>query len=191
MTAEVLYFVNGQDTHEGGGDFRKVHLEKGELILDEETNMVHSPLHIPEFFTPVGSLRKLKMLITLMRDPERRFPGRQFSKEWGDVFRTESDVSKTVWSLRLTLADIGMINHLSTSKHRRRKMHSLIHSGSEGFSLTPYTDENPEQEEDSEEEPENKLDAGIYIPKVPHLRKEGIYFSSARYDFTSPHLRRS
>lgn len=176
MTAEVLYFVNGNGTDGSGGDSRKVHLEKGELILDDETDMVHSPLHKLGFYAPVGSLRKLIILETFMQDPERRFQGRYFLKEWGNVFHTNSDVSKSVWSLRLSLADIGMINHLSTSNHRRRKMHSLIHSGPEGYSLTPYIDEYLEQEED--------FDNKIYLPGIPHIRECGILYESTKYDFT-------
>lgn len=175
MTAEVLYLVNGNGTDNSQDSFMRTHLERGVLILDDETDMVHSPLHKPKFYVPIGTLKKLIMLVTLMQDPEKRFPGRYFFKEWGDVFRTHSDVSRTGWSLRLSLADTGMVNKISTSKDRRRK-YSLIHSGLEGYSLTPYTDESLEQEEDFDEE--------IYLPRIPRIRNGGIFYDSTIYDFT-------
>lgn len=132
MTAEVLYFVYGNGTDEGGGDFRKVHLEKGELILDEIMDKVHSPLYTPGLFLPIGSQRNKRVLSRFMEDPERKISGNEILEEMGDIFFTPTQVRKTIWYLRLKLGDIG------TDIRKQNTTFSLIHSGSEGYSLTPY-----------------------------------------------------
>ena len=174
MTAEVLFLANGGYIDDSTGSFMGVHLERGELILHDEAEEVHSPLHRPAFFAPVGSLRKLVMLETLMQEPERRFPGNYFLKEWGNIFHSGSDVSKTIWSLRLTVADIGLVNRTGTSSNRKRTTFSLIHSGPEGYSLMPY----------------NIRDCEPVLPALVHsMSKDVLVFRSAQYDYSKHMLR--
>ena len=78
MVVEVAYLV--------GVDETGCILEKGDLIIDDRNDRVHSPLHEKGVYTSIGSVRVKAILLDMAADLEKRTPGSEFLERRGDLF---------------------------------------------------------------------------------------------------------
>ena len=163
MVVEVAYLV--------GVDETGCILEKGDLIIDDRNDRVHSPLHEKGVYTSIGSVRVKAILLDMAADLEKRTPGSEFLERRGDLFFEMRQVYRAIGQLRFTVGDMSIDTGTNIKQSFHRGVFSLIHNGQEGYSFTPYSYEYRDVK-------------SLRLPLQHSMRPEGLVFHSYQYDFS-------